>query len=1052
MAIARGAMLCWPLACGGGAPSGGAPRAGGPAISVAARGAAAVTWIAAGGRPLERPMRSGETHSYGLALQAGQFVHIVVDQLGIDVELRLHAPGGALIDDADSPTGTTGPERVSEVAARYGSYRLDIVAAPGDAPPGRYRLTVAAWRPAMAADRLEVAAERAFDRGETLRRRGSPRAALAPYQAAQAAWRALGDDAGQAEALNRLGWMHLDLGEFAPAVELFHRALARYARSGVEPVRLAELYNRLGRALVPLSRFDEALAAHRTALAGFRRLGDREGIASSLNNEGNVYLWLGKNQLALEAYDEALALWGRRAATARERIKTLTNRGDLLVREEKLDEAAASYRESIAIAERLGDRRGLAHGVSQEGFRLSAAGQPAAAIAALRQAASLHQELHDTAAYGADLLGIGRAFLKEQDPSRAAAAFSRARELFQQAANRQGLAMCAMDLGIALYAAGDLPRSLAAYDDAQPQFAAIHDRQGVVSTEYGAARTLLRLGRLREARDRTERAVAGLEDLRGETASRSLRMSYFSSRQDYWDLYIEILLRLDALEPGGGLSSQAFAVSERRRARTLLELVTGAASQAPPSAAAGEAAHEERDLEARLSGLTTKRQALLEAKGGESSLPALDRLEQDLVVRLDRVRARVTRQTGAQAVPAPVAGVPAVQALLTGDDVLLEYSLGEPASFAWAITRAHCRVFRLAGRDKIEALARAAVAGVTRTGRQAEDAWATTAAGLSALVLAPVASELRPERLLIVADGALAYVPFAALPEPAAGDGPPRLMVERHEIVTEPSASVLAALRQRALGRPAGASGLAVLADPVFSAGDPRVAGGAPAAVEPAPRADGASPGVLLRDVEAGAGLPRLLATHQEAAAIRRAGPPGTVVREGFAATRECVLDGSLRRFRYVHFATHSLIDLVHPDLSGMVLSLVDEHGRPSDGFLRLYEIYDLDLQAELVVLSGCESGLGKPVAGEGLVGLSWGFLHAGSQGVLVSLWNVLDGSTAELMSRFYEALFHGHVTIPAALRQAQLSMLRDERWRAPYHWAGFVLAGDCVTGARTSP
>jgi CHAT domain-containing protein len=1047
LAVARLALLCWPLACGGGTPSGGAAPTGGASPGAAAGGAGARTWIGAASRPIERPMRPGETHSYGMALPAGQFVHVVVDQLGSDVELRLYAPGGALIDDADSPTGATGPERVSEVAAQSGSYRLDVVAAPGDDPPGRYRLTVVTWRQATPADRLEVAAERAFDRGEALRRQGKPRAALAPYQAALAAWRALGAGGGQAEALYRLGWMHQDMGEPAPAVDLFHQALVAYAKSGIDAALQAELYNRLGRALLALYRFDEALDAHRKALAGFRRLADPQGIATSLNNEGSVYHWLGKNQLALEAYDAALALWGRRRATASERMKTLINQGDLLVRQEKLDEAAASYQEATAIAGRLGDRRGLARGATAEGYRLSAAGEPEAAIAALGQAAALHQQLHDTAAYGKDLLGIGRAHLKRQDLVRATAAFNQAREVFQQFGGRQGLAMCAMDLGTTLYDAGDLPRSLASYDEAGRQFAAIHDRQGVVSTDYGAARTLLRLGRLREARDRTERAVAGLEDLRGETASQSLRLSYFSSRQAYWDLYIEILMRLDALDRGAGYAAQAFAVSERRRSRALLDLVSGAASHAPPVGAASEAAHEERDLEARLSGLAAKRQDLLERKGGEASLPALDRLEQDLVVRLDRARAQAARLGGAEAVPAPVAEVAAVQTLLAGDDVLLEYSLSEPASYVWAITRAHCRVFRLAGRARIEAAARAAVAGVTRASRQAEDAWAASAAQLSALVLAPLASELGQARLLLVADGALDYVPFAALPDPGAG-GKARLLVERHEIVTVPSASVLAALRERTRQRPPGVSGVAVLADPVFRADDPRVAGNSSAAAPRLPPPAAGDPSLLLRDVEAAAGLPRLAATHDEAAAIRLVGPPGTVVEEGFAATREHVIDGSLRRFRYVHFATHSLIDVLHPDLSGMVLSLVDEHGRPRDGFLRLYEIYDLDLQAQLVVLSGCESGLGKPVAGEGLVGLSWGFLHAGSQGVLVSLWNVLDGSTAELMGRFYKALFSGHATIPAALRQAQLSMLAEPKWRAPYHWAGFVLTGDCGAGA----
>jgi len=235
---------------------------------------------------------------------------------------------------------------------------------------------------------------------------------------------------------------------------------------------------------------------------------------------------------------------------------------------------------------------------------------------------------------------------------------------------------------------------------------------------------------------------------------------------------------------------------------------------------------------------------------------------------------------------------------------------------------------------------------------------------------------------------------------------------------------------------------VAVLADPVFRTDDVRLAGEARTAAASI-YVEGPTD---LREAERDlglVGLARLPATRREALAIDRLSPPGKLVALDFAASKRLVLSGALRRFDYLHFATHGLVDVEHPDLSGIVLSLLDEHGRPQDGFLRLYEIYNLDLAARLVVLSGCETGLGEPVAGEGLVGLSWGFLHAGAERVLVSLWKVSDESTAELMRRFYAALFAGRASIPAALRQAQLSMLAEERWQSPYYWAGFSLQGD---------
>ncbi len=1035
------ALACCGSACGAGAGRG---------------GAASRVHVVVAGENFERSPRAGQSDEYELRLRAGQFVHVVVDQLGIDVLLRLYAPAGRQLTEVDSPTGTTGPERVAVVAPVAGRYRLQVSATSAK-PGGRYAFHVVAWRDATPADRLEVAAERAFDRGEGLRRATLLRDALPRYQQALVAWTSLGNVAGEALALNGLGEMHQRMGEMHhrldeldAAVALYRQALRTLAPTG-DIRSQAGICNRMGRALLDLFRFDEALAAHRRALALFRQLTDRKGIATALNNEGNVYLWLGKNQSALDAFDAALPLWDRRTET-HERMLTLINMGNVLTAEEQLDEAAAVYREAIAeaIAEagRLHDPAALAKVLSREGFRLYAAGQPALAIDRLRQAIDLHRQLHDPVGYVDDLLNLGVAYLKQGDLRHAGDALSQARQLYRQAGNRHGEAMALLDLGRLAYTAGDFPRALALYTAARQLFVAVRGRQGEVSAIYGCASTLLRLGRPAEARDQIALAVDGLENLRGETASRSLRQSYFASRQNYWDLYVQTLMLLDARHPGGGYAAQAFAISERRRSRSLLDLLGQAAAAAPAGGERGAAA-EENELQQQLDAIDRHRLLLMDRQGSAAAVAALDRLQQQKVIQLDRARARQASQDDLTAAPSPAAALSltAVQALLGRDDMLLEYALGEPTSYLWAVTHSSCKSFRLTGRAAIEAAARAATDLLRRTSVKAQTAQEQAARQLSSLVLAPAAAELgQARRLLIVADGDLLLVPFAALPDPAAPPSETSPLVVRHEIVTPPSATVLAALRRRSRQQPTPPAGVAVFADPVFRSDDPRLAPAAlPAGAAPGPSLPPAEPpglGLLLRDFHL-AGLARLPATAGEAAAIAQVAPSGTVVAMGFAASRERVLDGSLRRFRYLHFATHSLVDALHPDLSGIVLSLRDQRGQPQDGILRLYEIYDLDLPARLVVLSGCETGLGQPVAGEGLVGLSWGFLHAGAQGVVVSLWNVQDDSTAELMRRFYTALFAGHASAPAALRQAQLSMLASTGWRAPYHWAGFVFTGD---------
>jgi CHAT domain-containing protein len=162
-----------------------------------------------------------------------------------------------------------------------------------------------------------------------------------------------------------------------------------------------------------------------------------------------------------------------------------------------------------------------------------------------------------------------------------------------------------------------------------------------------------------------------------------------------------------------------------------------------------------------------------------------------------------------------------------------------------------------------------------------------------------------------------------------------------------------------------------------------------------------------------------------------------------FKASREAATSSELASYRIVHFATHGLLDDQHPELSGLVLSLVDENGRPRDGFLRLNDIYNLRLNPDLVVLSACQTGLGKEVRGEGLIGLTRGFMYAGARSVAASLWKVDDVATRELMMRFYGKMFKSGLRPAAALRAAQLEMLKSSEWRAPYYWAGFVLQGE---------
>jgi CHAT domain-containing protein len=308
------------------------------------------------------------------------------------------------------------------------------------------------------------------------------------------------------------------------------------------------------------------------------------------------------------------------------------------------------------------------------------------------------------------------------------------------------------------------------------------------------------------------------------------------------------------------------------------------------------------------------------------------------------------------------------------------------------------------------------------------------------VLLGPLARELKTKRLLVVPDGALQYIPFQVLINPETG----ARLIDRHEIVNEPSASSLALVLSEIRNRQPATNLVAVFADPVFEITDPRIKRNATDTLDQP--ADMLIVRRALRDVGItadGMQIPRLFASGREANEIMALAPGSTSLKAvGFAANRDRVFSPELARFRIVHIATHGIVNSERPEKSGILLSLFDQQGRSQNGFLGLHDIYSLKLPADLVVLSACSTALGKDVKGEGLVGLTRGFMYAGAAGVVASLWKVDDEATAELMKHFYAALLQKGLPPAAALRDAQLELAKQPRWASPYYWAGFVIQG----------
>lgn len=869
------------------------------------------------------------------------------------------------------------------------------------------------------------AAEALNNMGEVCYSKGMPLKALEYFRRSLALWVEVGDGRGEAAARLNLGYALSSSGDQDGAATQFATSLSLARASGDRALEALSL-SAAGIVQSLKGQEQKALELHLEALGIARASGDSQSEAVALNGLGQAYEGIGKQLIARDHYEQALRLF-------------LAN--------ESLDFAAGTECRIARIHRLTGDdRRALAH---------------------YRRCILLSRRANKKRTEAYAMTDIAAVYRARGGRGATLTQYQRVLELYRQIGDRRGQAIVLNSIADLDSESGDKRRALTSYRRALALARASGDRESEVAALYGAALAARDSGDLEGALGHVEQAVQLIETLRTYVAGPDHRSSYFASVHRHYGLYVDLLMRLDRLRPGGQYAAAALLASERGRARSLLEIFAedGADIRRGAEPALLE---RERTLQQALRD-KARRQVLLSGDAEtEAEADEAARELRELTAEYQMVESQIREQSPRYAAltqPPPVT-LEEIQAELRGENTaLLEYSLGEERSYLWVVTADSLAGYELPGRAVIEASAREVYrlltarqsadgkidAAYQASVAAADDAYERKALELSRMLLAPAASQLGDRRLLIVAEGVLQYIPFDALPSPdSRPDAAGPLLVSQHEVVSLPSMSALISLR-RARTRNEPAPGLAaVLADPVYETSDPRVpqVGNALLPRNPPRATEGsATTSPALRELGgfgATSGIPRLRRTSDEAEAIISLVPSGLgMAATGFEASRETAIGPLLGRYQIVHFAAHGLVNSEHPELSGIILSLVNEEGRQTDGFLQLHDIYKLELPAEVVVLSACNTGLGEDVAGEGLVGLTRAFLYAGSKSVVASLWKVDDAATAELMRRFYEAMLKDGLPPAAALRSAKESLRRQKRWQQPYYWAGFFVQGE---------
>jgi len=878
-------------------------------------------------------------------------------------------------------------------------------------------------------------------KGEAYSFKGELQKALDCLEKALLLWSEIGDLRGQARTQLYRGYGYSDLAESPNAFEAYNKSLSLWKSIGdrrgqaLTLIGLGHLHSRLGAK-------QEALAAYDQAKQLIQTIGDPVGEARLLNGMAFVYSELGDNENALRNYRQATLLF-RSARYKPGEAACLVVIGGIYYSNEAYSEALKYLRQAIPIIKALNDRI-----LESYSFKYLAA-------------------VYDS---------MGQA-------DKALDYYNQALDLFRAAGDRRGEAFALNGIANINDARGDKQKALELRRRALMLNREVGNRFGEVSTLFNIARSEREAGNFIDARGHIEEAINKIESLRADVNSQELRASFIATESQNYELCIDVLMHLHKPGTLDGLDAKALHVSERGRARSLVEMLAEARADIRQGVDVS-ILERARTLQQSLKDKEERYSRLFTGKPNEEQVAAALKKIEEIRSEYQQVQSQIRSTSPRYAAltqPQPLTLKEIQEQVLDPGTLLLEYALGDERSYLWAVTPDSLTTFELPKRADIEAAARRVYDALTtknpigqappvtqKSRPTAPDAdYSRAALALSRMVIQPVASLLGTKRLLIVADGALQYIPFAALPAPVAKDvgdgshasrGPNngqdldadfKPLIVDHEIVSLPSASTLAVMRRELAGRKPAPKAIAVLADPVFSSLDPRVV--AASRVPSSKQYDAVS---RSRDFERAikevrvsrkrSGVGRLPFSRAEAAAIRAVAPPGQSLEAiDFDASRATATSSQLSEYRIIHFATHGLLNSEHPELSGMVFSLVDRQGKTQNGFLRLHEVYNLNLPAELVVLSACQTGLGKDVKGEGLIGLTRGFMYAGAARVMASLWQVDDSATAELMKRFYARMLGDGLRPAAALRDAQVEMSKQKRWQAPYNWAGFVLQGE---------
>ncbi len=903
--------------------------------------------------------------------------------------------------------------------------------------------------------------------------------ALELYNKALSIWQILENKFHQAYMLSTIAELHNTiLGNNQEALKYFQQSLeiinSLRESIGDSSLEANVLFN-LTKVHIDLGNNQEALKLAEKTLDLYNKLKMSPGIFDTLCLTSTIYSNTGENQKAIELLNKALKI-PTDSDNNLDKSPAYNALGVIYQRLGDNKRALKFLEMALAIREVIGEPVGKSEVLFNIASIYTYQKEYKKALKYLNEVLQTHLDIGDHVAEAFVRNAIGVVYLDQKKYDVALKYLNEALTLHKEIGNRSGEANTLFNIGL-VYFDRDSEKALDYFSSALEIWKNINRPSDEVNTLLNIALIKRKNAELYQALDLAEKGLKIVESLRTEIKVEELRSSYFASVQNLYKFYVSLLMQLHKTEPTKGYDVKALLASESSRARTLLEFIK----------------QGKIDIRKNVDTKLLKREADLRHKFNEKSntlLKIRNNSEQDdrsknQIIILQREIDEITRQLeeveldiknnspayAALTQPKTVTLEEIQKQALDEDTILLEYFLGQTHSYVWLITANSITSYELAKEEDINSVAEKLYDSLSsgsffrsiREKQKAKKEYIEYATKLSNLILSPISNKLDKKRLVIVPDGILHSIPFSVLADPkmqshiSINYNSFSPLILNYDVVNEPSASVLASLRQKQQKSNFNSKEIIFFADPVFGKDDERLkkivsnkksnnlaSANIPknSSYDYEPILEKAKENGVIRS---GNSLPRLSFTASEATNIAKLFPTEqSQLCIGFSANLEKIINKDLTQYKFIHFATHGLVDRKDPKLTALVLSLVDEQGNERPGFLTLNEIFNLNLSAEMVTLSACQTGLGKEIPGEGLIGMTRGFIYAGAKRIVVSLWNVNDKSTAELMIRFYKQMLDNKDFHPAeALRAAQLSIMKEPQWQLPYYWAAFQIQGE---------